>query len=156
MLSPMQLNNYFVEELGFKQNAAFDPSPIERNAGLINCTLNIGRAIQAEEHFQLEMTISVEPSLTPPALDPYTISIKLIGLFSFPSEPKLSFDQMDKLVSLNGSSILLGLARGLVAQATGVGQFGKYLLPPINLVEMWENKKRNELPVLTESGQPSA
>lgn len=151
MLSPMQLSNYFIEELVIRENSAFDPSPqIERNPGRINCTLKFGRAVQAEDHFKLEMSISVEPSLTPPALDPYSIVIRIVGLFSFPPDANIPFEQMDKLVSLNGSGILLGLARGLVAQATGIGQHGKYLIPPVNLVELWENKKKAELPVLAE------
>jgi preprotein translocase subunit SecB len=152
MLSPMQLNNYFVEELVIRQNSAFDPSPIERNEGRITCNIDFGRAVQAEEHFKLGLTIGVEPALTPPALDPYTISIKIVGFFSFPQTPKLSFEEMSKLVSLNGASILLGLARGLVAQSTGVGQFGKYLLPPINLVEVWE-KVKTESMVLAQQDQ---
>ena len=150
MISPMQLNNYFVEEICIKENPAFDPTPnVERKIGTINCALNFAKGIDVEDHFKVQMIVSVEPAATPPALDPYQISLKIVGFFSFPPDAFQIPDlDKDKLVSLNGSSILFGLARGLVAQATGVGKYGKYLLPPINFMELWQKKQSTELPLL--------
>lgn len=150
MISPMQLNNYFVEEISIKENPAFDSSPdVERHIGTINCALNFAKGIDVADHFKVQMIVSVEPSTIPPALDPYQISLTVVGFFSFPpGTSQMSDFDKDKLVSLNGSSILFGLARGLVAQATGIGQYGKYLLPPVNFLELWQKKQSTELPLL--------
>lgn len=141
MISPLQLNNYFIRELVVRENAAFSPDGTERNAGKINCSLEYARSIDPPDHYLVVLTVAVDPSSTKPALDPYQITLKIQGVFSFRPDEQLTPERIERMATVNGASILFGLARGLVAQATGVAQFGKYLLPPVNFVEMFEEKQ---------------
>lgn len=137
MNSPLLLNNYFVKELSYRSNPAFNPeAQVLRNEGKIHCTVEVGTALSVPDHFMVALVIVVEPSEVSPALDAYHISLRIEGYFNFKPETDIPQAQKEKMVRLNGSSILMGLARGLVAQATGVSEFGKYLLPPVNFVEI--------------------
>lgn len=136
MISPLLLNNYFVKELSYRSNPAYNPVAEVRNEGKIHCTIEFGIALNPPDHFMVALILVVEPSAVSPALDAYHISMRIEGYFSFKPETDIPQAQKERLVTLNGSSILMGLARGLVAQATGVSEFGKYLLPAVNFVEV--------------------
>jgi preprotein translocase subunit SecB len=139
MISPLLLNNYFVKELSCRSNPAYSTEAEVRNVGKIHCSVEFGTATNAPDHFMVALTIIVEPSTVTPALDPYDINMKIVGFFNFMPQTDIPTTQKERLVTLNGSSILMGLARGLVAQTTGVSEFGKYLLPPVNFVEILEH-----------------
>lgn len=141
MNSPLLLNNYFVKELSYRSNPAYNPAGADRNEGKIHCGIEMGVTLNPPDLFMVALILQVEPSTVSPALDPYHISMRIEGHFSFSHGADLPQDQKERLVSLNGSSILMGLARGLVAQATGVSEFGKYLLPPVNFVEILKEKE---------------
>ncbi|MGC3974148.1 MAG: hypothetical protein QM771_07165 [Nitrospira sp.] len=97
---------------------------------------NWGRDLNAPDHFMVALVIVVEPSAMAPALDPYHINMRIEGYFTFQPGSAAIQSEKERMVSLNGCSILMGLARGLVAQSTGVSEFGKYLLPSVNFVEI--------------------
>lgn len=65
---------------------------------------------------------------------PYRLRLKLSGVFSFlPDTPE---DVQVRMIHVNGPAILYGIARGVVAEATGAGRYGKYVLPSVDLLEM--------------------
>lgn len=142
MISPLQLNNYFVKELSYRSNPAYNAEPTVRNEGTITCNMEFKTALNAPDHFMVALVITVEPSTVTPALDPYHINMRIEGYFNFSPGADISQPEKERMVSLNGSSILMGLARGLVAQATGVSEFGKYLLPTVNLVSAFKSAEQ--------------
>ena len=142
MISHLQLNNYFVKGLSFRSNPAYSPESKVRNEGQINCSIEYGIGVEAPDHFMIALVITVEPSTVSPALDPYHINMRIEGYFHFMPGTQISPAEKERMATLNGSSILLGLARGFVAQATGVSEFGKYLLPAVNFVEILKNAGR--------------
>jgi preprotein translocase subunit SecB len=142
MISPLQLNNYFVKELSYRSNPAYKAEPKVRNEGKITCNVEFGTALNAPDHFMVALVLTVEPSAVTPALDPYHIHMRIEGYFNFNPGADIPQPEKERMVSLNGSSILMGLARGLVAQATGVSEFGKYLLPPVNFVAVFKSAEQ--------------
>lgn len=147
MISPLQLNNYFVKELSYRSNPAYKAEPKVRNEGRIHCSVELGRALTEPDYFMVALVLTVEPSAVSPALDPYYITMRIEGHFNFAPGADIPQPEKERMVSLNGCSILMGLARGLVAQATGVSEFGKYLLPAVNFLEVIKNAEQ----VATES-----
>jgi preprotein translocase subunit SecB len=141
MISSLQLNNYFIEELSVRGNPAYEPMGADRNAGQISCTVDMAKGIGDDDgNYRIGITVMVRPASSRPALDPYEINLRVVGFFNFLPAPDMTPEDKDRMATLNGSSILYGLARGLVAQATGVGEFGKYLLPGVNFIELLRNK----------------
>lgn len=146
MISHLRLDEYYTEELLIKTNPSYEPSARQRKEGKLNCSVGLAQAKGPAARFKVGVSVSIEPATDYPALDPYAINIKVVGFFSF-QEP-MSNEAMQRMASMNGANILLGIARGIVAQVTGTGQFGKYLLPPVNLVEMFK-KQADKQPVKT-------
>lgn len=141
MISSLQLNNYFVEELSVRGNPAFEPVGADRNPGQLSCSVDMAKGIEEDDgNYRIGITVAVRPAASRPSLDPYEISLRVVGFFSFLPAPDMKSEDKDRMATLNGSSILYGLARGLVAQTTGVGEFGKYFLPGVNFVELLKNK----------------
>lgn len=141
MIAQLQLNNFFVDFLSVKTNPSFDPKVKEGLiAGKINCATAIGIPKDgAQVPYRVILDVSIDPASEKPALEPYEVKIKIVGFFSFKGE--MTNDQKEKMLSLNGASILYGAARGIVAQTTGVGVFEKYILPAVNFVEMSKQKE---------------
>jgi preprotein translocase subunit SecB len=46
------------------------------------------------------------------------------------------------MIGLNGLSILYGVARGVVAQATANCPHGKFILPSVNFIELMKSKAK--------------
>ncbi|MEX0829615.1 MAG: protein-export chaperone SecB [Nitrospirales bacterium] len=138
MIAALQLNNFFTESFSIGTNSYYVPGVTEdRVAGKINSSLEI--AIPEKEGkypYRVSLTVSIEPAQEKPALDPYAIKFKIIGFFTLSGNP--SSDQKERMLNLNGGAMLYGILRGFVAQTTGSATFGKYILPAINFVDIYE------------------
>jgi len=135
--TPLQLSGYCVDLLKVEANARFDKRR--------EITVSVGVDPQALHHakdpalHQIVLTVSFERAKGDPKGTPYTG--KIVGRGFFRLEPSdLSDADKANLVLLNGSSILLGLLRAQVAQVTALGSNGVFLLPPVNLVEVFAAK----------------
>jgi len=62
---------------------------------------------------------------------PYTIEANVVGVFSV--DPDFKHDDLDRLVQINGASMLFGAAREQILTITGRGPYGPLKLPTINL-----------------------
>ena len=67
------------------------------------------------------------------------VSVVVSGQFSFTEEA--TEEQKARMFPLNAVSVLFGIARGIVAQATGMCPRGTFLLPPVNVVEAAKRKR---------------
>jgi preprotein translocase subunit SecB len=61
----------------------------------------------------------------------FAIESRILGIVNFPSEQEADEIKRDSLIKLNSISILYGLIRGMIANATGAFPARKYVLPAI-------------------------
>lgn len=141
MIATLQLNNFFADSFSFESNSFYDPKVKEdRLPGQIECSFEVSTPQEEGKHpYLIVLEVSVNPAKERPALDPYAIKFRIVGFFTLSGNPPS--EEKDRLLSLNGGTILYGIIRGIVAQATGSGPFGKYIMPAINLVEIYEKRK---------------
>lgn len=144
MIAQLQLNNFFADFLSVKTNPFFDPKIKEGViSGKIKCSMEIGIPKDGVQvPYKVSLDVSVDPATKKPALEPYAVKIKIVGFFTFKGE--ITNDQREKMLKLNGATILYGVARGIIAQTTGGGFHGKYILPAVNFVDMFK-KKENQI-----------
>nr|MDP9360952.1 protein-export chaperone SecB [Acidobacteriota bacterium] len=69
---------------------------------------------------------------------PYSINLDIVGYFLFAAGT--SEDLMFRMIYANGASILYGVARGFVGQATGAAKYGQFVLPAVNFVELMRKR----------------
>lgn len=146
MIAALQLNNFFAESFSFVVNPFFDPKVKEdRIAGQIGCSIEVAVPQEEGQHpYRICLEVTIDPVKEKPALEPYVIQFKIVGYFTI--KDKLSDEVKERMLSLNGGTILYGIIRGIVAQTTGSGPFGKYIMPAINLVDIYEKRKKRTLP----------
>ena len=136
----LDIDEYFVSELIVKENPKYKPKKVYE--GKTKIAYNIKRK-GSDPLFMINMAIQVGNPKNMIEQDPYYTSLKLTGLFRFLKET--DENTIAKMIHLNGPSILYGIARGVVAQATSNCVHGKYILPTINFIELTKRKSAKKV-----------
>jgi preprotein translocase subunit SecB len=143
---PLEIREYFVDALAVQRN----PSYKDGNAhdGTLLVDFDIRKAPDAPE-FLITMTVDVNKDEAAFRKAPYRIGLAVSGYFGFPKGTDEEIIQ--KMIGPNGLSILYGIARGTVAQATACSRHGKFILPAVNFIELLREKAQR---VATSSKKP--
>lgn len=139
MLStPLQLNGYELTHFSVHAREEFDGRKGYACSVAVDPTHLVNRENPGVH--QLILRVEVCASAEDPAGAPYDIEIEGRAIVQVAEDSGLDDNQLRKLVVLNGSSILLGILRGHVSQLTASGPAGMFLLPAVNLVEVFQEK----------------
>jgi preprotein translocase subunit SecB len=84
------------------------------------------------ETSRYNITLSLASSAARSDGAPYDFALVLSGNFTV--KPGADEDRRERLIALNGPSILYGIARGYVASATSMAPASALQLPSVNLV----------------------
>lgn len=126
--TPLQLNAYIIDILEVEALLDFDQTREAIGLDMDVRPQHLLCDADPSAH-QLLLEIPFEP--IEPGSAPYRGRVVGRGFFSITEE--LDAEQTAQYVIGNGSAILLGLLRAQIAQVTGLGRWGTFLLPPINL-----------------------
>lgn len=141
--SLMSLVDCFVKSLTIETNALVRPmKSIDRLPANVNITIQ--QNIMQDGQYPLQFLIPLGITVTWPEQCQSTyikIAIELNGLFSFPEgTPEEQIRQYVPLLCLTN---LFGIARGIIAQATGNCAEGAFYLPLVNMTEILQNAVAN-------------
>jgi hypothetical protein len=129
--SLLQLDDSWVRRLEFRTgDAALHQPQAESSAPRVTWSVRRG---DSDESYVLNMRI-LESS---PAL---RVLLEMEGAFSF--GPGVPHETQIRMVEVNGAAILYGVARGVVGSLSGMTPTGRYLLPPINIIDIVERRER--------------
>ncbi len=135
MQALLNIDDYFVEEFSIRTNPNYKKAEAEQ--GGLEISFDIKRK-GTEPRFMILMQIDLNKSKKAFSSAAYQISLKISGFFSFvEGTPE---ETMNKMIGLNGLSILYGVSRGIVAQATANCPHGKFILPSMNFVVLLKKK----------------
>lgn len=130
---PLDIQVYHIEELAFRALQEYDSE--QDSSSVIEVDFDIDRDEEDPNAFRIVMRIKLaENGYTAEENPPYMISLVIVGYFSFAKGT--AEDIMQRMINLNGTSILYGIARGLVGQATGASKHGQFVLPAVNFVAL--------------------
>lgn len=138
MIADLRFENFTVESFSCLANMNFDEEALGQREGNVGLALNVKRKSGTND-YMIEMDISLNQEEESFQNNPYRIAMRILGFFTFKDgeDPK----KMSKMVHLNGTSMLYGIARGIIAQITANGPHGRFLLPAVNMKEALETKK---------------
>ena len=130
--SPLNCTHYFVTDLSVSANPLYDP---ESEIDLTGDSLDIESRVEAPEddeaHWQIILDVS--QNLGPEANAPYNFGIQIIGFFQiqdgFPKDKETTF------LSINGSSLLFGVAREMLRNAMTAGPHAPLMLPTVSFFD---------------------
>jgi preprotein translocase subunit SecB len=139
MLTQLDIEEYFVEELRVKANPDYSDE-ISHERG-ISVSFSIKRK-GTEPIFMIPMVISVNKTKKAFETAPYQILLKITGFFRF--KEGTDEETIKKLIGLNAPAMLYSIARGIVSQATAQSLHGKFILPAVNFVELIKKKQKKK------------
>ncbi|MBU0676495.1 MAG: hypothetical protein KJ626_00125 [Verrucomicrobia bacterium] len=86
---------------------------------------DVARHVQEPLRRRLALRVSARSTSTPPV--GIEFDTEIVGFFAFPED--MEKGTIEQLIRVNGCSILYGILRGQLAQATGSMPGGKFVLP---------------------------
>ncbi len=130
---PLDIIAYHIDEFAFR---ALDEFEGEREgAGTFSIDFNHEQNENDPRHFRIVMEIRfAEHGYKAEENPPYSITLKLTGYFGFVEGTPDKV--LHRMIDVNGSSILFGIARGFVGQVTSAAKNGQFLLPPVNFIAL--------------------
>jgi preprotein translocase subunit SecB len=147
--SPLQLLRYFVPEMSFSANQAFNPEKACESGNEQFSVEAVVTKQKALENFpghswSVEMVISQK--IKEGQNFPYQFKLTLVGMFAC-KDGVMTDDIENQFVRVNGSSMLYGAARELVRLTTTLGPWGEIILPTISFYNKEATQKEQNAPV---------
>lgn len=136
MQAQLNLNDYFIDEFSFAANR--DHTAGSEASGTLNIDFDIKRSGDDPLDFMITLVVDINPLDEDFARGDYRVHVKLSGFFSFTE----GTDEVmiNSMIAQNGLSMLYGVARGTVADATATSWHGKLVLPGVNFIEVIKRK----------------
>lgn len=127
MKSPLKIVSYFFPAVAVAADPNFNP---DNDTVEPEVEVNIGVARDEEnDSYEVALEISLEAE-NEKKKQPYSISLVAIGIFQVAPD----FPDPDKLLRLNGASIIYGAAREFIITITSRGPWGQVMLPSISFI----------------------
>lgn len=137
----LDVQAYHVHELWLRALEDYEPERPSR--GGISVDFDVQQSEADQSRYRIIMRINLaEGGYSPEENPPYALRIVIFGYFAF--DEGTSEEVMLRMINFNGLSILYGIARGLMGQATGSSVHGQFLLPAVNFVGLLEKKAESE------------
>ncbi|MHB1752182.1 MAG: protein-export chaperone SecB [Acidiferrobacter sp.] len=127
-MGPLQLDQYVFSKFSVETNIGHKPESL---APMVNVQIQagLGPVVGAENKYQVTLELSSLRAPDGTGTLPYEVAFQVVGQFSV-LDP--SYNDKEKLVRINGTSMLYSAAREMVLLITGRGPWGPYQLPTVN------------------------
>ena len=131
MPSLLNFENSIVEEIHIRKNPRFKK---DKTIVLKHFKVSCQHYRRGQEpKFMINMSIGNSKPMSKSENYPYSLKMRIRGFFGFRKDTPE--ETMDRMIALNGVSILYGLARGIAMQNTANFQYGKFILPTMNFTQ---------------------
>jgi len=142
MLAHLQLEDYWIEELTFRDvGLPSSDSPSNRPAlPRVEFTVSPSDADDDEQVFFVGLRVVAGKAQVLRGV-PYEFRIQVSGVFTVSDDVKDEAARY-RLVHLNGPAMLYGIARSAIGTVTAMGHKTKYILPSINIIDVWKRQQR--------------
>ncbi len=122
--SALQLERYFFSKVNIEASKHIEP-PAQIGT---TTRLEVARNNKDKNRFLLSLTVALTAQKDTPA--PYCGEVQVIGFFLVhPDVPK---DKKEKIICINGATILYGVAREMITNVTARGPWPAVTLPCLN------------------------
>ncbi|PIU26014.1 MAG: hypothetical protein COW32_02860 [Candidatus Aquicultor secundus] len=130
IIAKLKMLDYTIFKLAFEVSPAFQKEPSQVELGLDS---NVGINKDNELNYRIDIIIKINEDELAYEEAGFRLSAELAGIFEF--APETTKEEIDKMIGLNGLSMLFSTARGVIAQLTAQSPIGKFVLPSVNIAE---------------------
>jgi preprotein translocase subunit SecB len=142
MMSPLQLDKYFLKELYFGLHEGFDRGRVHEDSFTIP-KLQVGVvAVDRNPDNPLQWRFEVSLELLEPEDGefPYKVAARVVGYFTV--NESLPSERVERLARTNGPALLYSSAREIVASITGRSSFPPLLIPSVFFAQSEDNEAK--------------
>ncbi len=144
MLAHLQLEDYWIDELVLRDIGG-PPAPAEERLPLPRVQFDVfspePEEEEAEGYHVILLTVSAGKAKALKGI-PYEFRIQVYGIFTV--SPRVDEESQYRLLHLNGPAMLYGIARSAIGTVTALGRKEKYILPSINILELFKRQQRRQ------------
>ena len=145
--APLQLIKYLIPDVSCSANRVFDANKeYEFREDLFGVDVSVTPTGTSEEGEEQDHCWSIEMTLSKKIADqqnfPYSFSATIVGYFICGAVPANLTEE--RLVRVNGASVLYGVAREVIRHLTSPGPWGELMIPTLSFYE----------PAATAKGEP--
>jgi preprotein translocase subunit SecB len=147
--SPLQLNDYWVDNLTFSTNYDHEPDePVVRVISPEDLLVEVQESVNPENSLQRSCNISIALNESAAANFPWMFNVSLVGYFQIDEDWP---GNKDSLFSANAPAVLYSAAREALAAVSGRGPYREVLLPSVTFINLPPPEK--QLPAAAEVQQ---
>lgn len=132
MNSPLQLEHYFFERMQCVAKPNIELEDVQAwqqaDSSRFNLAVELATDPESERHWQVSVDFRTNEDYPAPA--PYELRFKAIGFFVVDED--FEHDDIERLIRVNGSSVLYSAMREFVSLFTSRAPWGAVMLPTIN------------------------
>lgn len=143
-MSPISLSYYYVPELSVSAREAFDPDKgLNAEIAEFKAKPTLKQIDDVKGHPSWQLTLEVSQQPAPERNFPYEFRVVIVGILECLKEG-IPEDKCTRMVKVNGASMLYGVAREVMRDATSRGPWGTVMLPTISFYEPEEEQRQME------------
>lgn len=132
--APINLLEYFVTDLALSANPEFATErPIETKEGDFDVKVRQQPAPKAADDHRWQVTLEIIHQSVQGTNVPYAFRVVMVGFFK--SESYVKTEDEERMVRIQGASVLYGMAREIVRAMTGRGPHRPVILPTVSFYD---------------------
>ena len=137
MMSPLQLDRYFLKELHYSLNPGFELGPNMPRKDITIPSVNIGvmyseRNPENPRQWMFEVLVDLQEPAEGEKF-PYTVQATLIGVFTV--SDRYPEERIERLAKTNGPALLYSSAREIIASITGCSPYPQLIIPSVTFLQ---------------------
>lgn len=127
----------YLEEIAIKANREYRPPEGVAYVPRVGVTIGIneGASSDGTPLYRCALRVQAEPITVEQTL-PYEVDAHVIGLFAFVHQAVIDREPMQRMVAVNGTTMLYSFARDAIMHCTALAEHGPFVLPAINVMSI--------------------
>ena len=127
--TPLRLETYFFPKVQIEANPEYSPKDAQEH-GDVQVKMNVGLLASDQDKTRFQLVLDIESIGTETGILPYRVSLGAVAFIAVDGD--LKHPDIERLVQINGASMLYSAIREMVLMVTGRGPWGAFPLPTVN------------------------
>jgi preprotein translocase subunit SecB len=139
--SPLELHSFELLESHFSFNV---PNEEEVNVSLLfkSYNVNIDFTHKIHEEVEIHVFVRIEVNYLKKPKPGYSLMSEGVGIFQIEDDSQLSEGTAGNLKFYSTLNMMINNLRNIMFQSSNIGPMGGYLLPPIDIIDLFKKKDK--------------
>ncbi len=141
--SPLELRSFELLESHFSFNVPKEDE-IEVSALFKSYGVNIDFSHNFLDNNEIQVFVNIEVNNLKKPKPGYSLIAEGVGIFKIGNQDELSDNLLGNLKFYSTLNMIINNLRNIMFQSSNIGPMGGYLLPPVDIVDLFKKKRKQE------------